>query len=139
MKKEQKLCQPSVHLLGLHNTGRFSCIAKATWLQVYLKEDECVVHALQMLLDEAEVMEGMVLTLTSFVCAAYTPNGINIKTIPALLCHLFCNHMADSDKLPPTLLESSCQTRVWSQAAIALQEPQLLHDNMPLILCKTGT
>ncbi|KAK5929154.1 hypothetical protein CgunFtcFv8_010410 [Champsocephalus gunnari] len=85
-----------------------------------------------MLLDEAEVAEGMLSTLASFVCAAYSPKGINIKTIPELRWHLFCKHRAESDKLPPTLgalkqhiLRVHVQTRVWAQAAIALQDPQL--------------
>ncbi|KAK5930774.1 hypothetical protein CgunFtcFv8_026987 [Champsocephalus gunnari] len=105
---------------------------KATWLQIYLKADEDIINALQMLLDEAEVAEGMLSTLASFVCAAYSPKGINIKTIPELRWHLFCKHRAESDKLPPTLgalkqhiLRVHVQTRVWAQAAIALQDPQL--------------
>ncbi|KAI4810949.1 hypothetical protein KUCAC02_013876 [Chaenocephalus aceratus] len=74
----------------------------------------------------------MLSTLASFVCAAYSPKGINIKTIPELRWHLFCKHRAESDKLPPTLgvlkqhiLRVHVQTRVWAQAAIALQDPQL--------------
>ncbi|KAI9514009.1 hypothetical protein NQZ68_036963 [Dissostichus eleginoides] len=85
-----------------------------------------------MLLDEAEVVEGMLSTLASFVCAAYSPKGINIKTIPKLRWHLFCKHRAESDKLPQTfgalkqhILRVHVQTRVWAQAAIALQDPQL--------------
>ncbi|KAI4810921.1 hypothetical protein KUCAC02_013848, partial [Chaenocephalus aceratus] len=63
---------------------------------------------------------------------AYSPKGINIKTIPELRWHLFCKHRAEGDKLPPTLgvlkqhiLRVHVQTRVWAQAAIALQDPQL--------------
>ena len=48
-----------------------------------------------------------------------------------VLC--FCKHMAESDKLPPTLgaltqhvLRVHIQARVWGQASIALQDPQLL-------------
>ena len=44
---------------GADNTGMFSRIGKATWLQVYLKTDEEVINALQMLFDEAEVTEGI--------------------------------------------------------------------------------
>jgi len=68
----------------------------------------------------------------SFVCAAYSPKGSYIKTISELRWHLFCKHMAESDKLPPTLgaltqhvLRVHIQARVWGQASIALQDPQL--------------
>ena len=85
-----------------------------------------------MLFDEAEVTEGMLSTLGSFVCAAYSPKGINIKKIPEQRWHLFCKHRAESDKLPPTpgalkqhILRVHVQTRSWAQAAIAQQDPQL--------------
>ena len=59
---------PAFHAFtGADNAGRFSRIGKATWLQVYLKTNEEVINALQMLLDEAEVTEGMLSTLESFV------------------------------------------------------------------------
>lgn len=131
--KERAKALPAFHAFtGADNTGRFSRIGKATWLQVFLKADEYTVKALQMLLDEADVTEGMVSTLEYFTCAAYSPKGINIKAIPQLRWHLFCKHRAESDKLPPTLgalkqhiLRVHVQTRVWAQAAIALQDPQL--------------
>ena len=83
--KERAKALPAFHAFtGADNTGRFSRIGKATWLQDYLKADKDVIKALQMLLDEAEVTEGMLSTLASFVCAAYSPKGINIKTVPQL-------------------------------------------------------
>ena len=39
---------------------------------------------------------------TDLLSAAYSPNGIQIASIPELRWHLFCNHMAENDKLPPT-------------------------------------
>ncbi|KAE8288342.1 hypothetical protein D5F01_LYC12210 [Larimichthys crocea] len=132
--KERAKALPAFHAFtGADNAGRFSRIGKATWLlQVFLNADEHIVKALQMLLDEAHVTEGMVSTLEHFTCAAYSPKGINIKAIPQLRWHLFCKHRAESDKLPPTLgalkqhiLRVHVQTRVWAQAAIALQDPQL--------------
>ena len=85
-----------------------------------------------MLSTEAEVTETMLATLTSFVCAAYSPNGIYIKTISELRWHLFCKHMAVNYKLPSTLaaqrqhvLRVHIQARVLGQASIALQDPQL--------------
>ena len=85
-----------------------------------------------MLSTEAEVTQTMLDNLDSFVCAAFSPKGININTISELRWYLFCKHMAESDKLPPTLgalrqhvLRVHIQARVWGQASIALQELQL--------------
>ena len=130
---ERAKALPAFHAFtGADNTGRFSRIGKATWLQAYLKADEAVINALQMLQDDVEVTEGMLSTLATFVCAAYAPKGIKIKTIPDMRWHLFCKHMAESDKLPPTIgalkqliLRVHIQTRVWGQAAIPQQDPQL--------------
>ena len=112
------------------NTGRFSRVGKSTWLQVYLRTDEDVINALQML--EEEVTDGLLSTLAGFVCAAYAPTGITIKTIPELRWHLFTKHMVESDKLPPAIgalkqhiLRVHIQARVWEQAAIAHQDAQL--------------
>ena len=124
---------PAFHAFtSADNTGRFSGIGKATWLQVYMKAERDVISSLQMLSTEAEVTEAMLATLASFVCAAYSPKGIYIKTISELRWHLFCKHMAECDKLPPTLgalrqhvLRVYIQARVWGQASIALQDPQL--------------
>ena len=81
---------------------------------------------------EAEVTDGLLSTLAGFVCAAYAPKGITIKMIPELRWHLFTKHMAESDKLPPTIgalkqhiLRVHIQARVWGQAAIAHQDAQL--------------
>jgi len=88
---------PAFHAFtGVDNTGRFSRVGKATWLQSYLRTDEDVINALQML-EEAEVTDGLLSTLAGFVCAAYAPKGITIKTIPELRWHLFTKHMAESD------------------------------------------
>jgi len=130
---ERAKALPAFHAFtGADNTGRFSRIGKATWLQPYMKADRDVIASLQMLSTEAEVTETMLANLASFVCAAYSPKGIYIKTISELRWHLFCKHMAESDKLPPTLgalrqhvLRVHIQARVWGQASIALQEPQL--------------
>lgn len=130
---ERAKALPAFHAFtGADNTGRFSHIGKGTWLQFYMKASRDVISSLQMLSTEAEVTETMLITLASFVCAAYSPKGIYIKTISELRWHLFCKHMAESDKLPPTLgalkqhvLRVHIQARVWGQASIALQDPQL--------------
>ena len=74
------------------------------WRALSLKADEDVINALQMLLEEADMTEGMLSTLATFVCTAYTPKGISIKTIPDLRWYLFCTHMAEGHKLPPTIV-----------------------------------
>ena len=94
--------------------------------------DEGVINALQMLEEEEEVTDGLLSTLAGFVCAAYAPTGITIKMIPELRWHLFTKHMAEIDKLPPTIgalkqhiLRVHIQARMWGQAAIAHQDAQL--------------
>ena len=78
------------------NTGGFSRVGKATSLQAYLRTDEDVINALQML-EEAEVTDRLLSTLAGFVCAAYAPKGITtIKTIPELRWHLFTKHMVET-------------------------------------------
>ena len=130
---ERAKALPAFHAFtGADNIGRFYRIGKATWLQVYMKADRDVISSLHMLSTETEVTETMLTTLASFVCAAYSPKGIYIKTIPELRWHLFCKQMAESDKLPPTVgalrqhvIRVHIQARVWGQSTIALQDPQL--------------
>lgn len=130
---EKAKALPAFHAFtGADNTGRFSHIGKTKWLQAFMKADREIISSLQLLSAETEVTETMLATLARFVCAVYCPNGIYIKTIPELRWHLFCKHMAESDKLPPALgalrqhvLRVHIQARVWAQASIALQEPQL--------------
>ena len=75
-----------------------------------------------------ETSEQQLAVLASFVCAAYCPKGIEISGIPELRWYLFCKHMADSNRLPPTsgalkqhILRAHIQARVWGQASIAQQ------------------
>ena len=84
------------------NTRRFPRIGKATWLQVYFKADIEVVKALQMLPDATAITDDLLSMLATFVFATYALKGIQIASIPELRWHLFCKHMAESDKLPPT-------------------------------------
>jgi len=119
---------------GADNTGRFSRIGRATWLQVYTLHEgreRCNQFSTDTF-NRGTSVRNYVTTLASFVCAAYSPKRIYIKTISELRWHLFCKHMAESDKLPPTLgtlrqhvLKGHIQARVWAQASIALQDPQL--------------
>ena len=82
-----------------------------------------------MLSENTEVTEDLISTFASFVCAAYCPKGLHFESIPELRWYLFCKHMAESEKLPPTIgalkqhiLRMHIQARVWGQARIAQQE-----------------
>ena len=107
--------------MGLTTLDR---VGKATWLQAYLQTNEDVIKALQML-KEAEVTEDLLSTPAGFVCAAYAPKGIPVKTIPELRWHLFYKHMAEyltMVALKQYILRNPIQVRVWRQAAIAHQD-----------------
>lgn len=65
-----------------------------------------------MLLDEADVTEGMLSALESFICAAYSPKGINIKAISQLRWHLFCKHR-----------KWHAPSNTWSSEAAHLESP----------------
>ena len=114
--------------LGLTLPGAFQRkFGKATWLQAYLRTDEDVINALQML-EEAEVTGGLLSMLAGFVCAAYAPKGVTIKTIPELRWHLLTKLMAESNPtigaLKQHILRTHIQAQVWGQAAIAHQNAQ---------------
>lgn len=120
---------PALHAFsGADNIGRFARVGKTTWFKLFLEADEHVVQALTMLASNSEVSEDQLSTLASFVCTAYCPKGIQIRSVPELRWHLFCKQMAESDRLPPTygalkqhILRVHVQARVWGQASIAHQ------------------
>lgn len=68
-----------------------------------LLADDDIIEALRMLGNDIEVTEKWQKSLARFMCAAYSPKGINIRSIPELRWHMFCKYMADSNKLPPTV------------------------------------
>ncbi|KAJ4946949.1 hypothetical protein JOQ06_008992, partial [Pogonophryne albipinna] len=131
---------------GADNTGRFSRIGKATWLQIYLKTDGDIINALQMLLDEAEVAEGMLSTLASFVCAAYSPkefisaeHRLLVKSLFAIVAredktcqcrpgmsirdeHLKVEGHERSHRDSCSALTSLCSVAVWWQEEGAVKE-----------------
>lgn len=95
----------------------------------YLKADDQVLEGFQKLSEGNEVTEDLLLTFAKFVCQAYCPKAVQIDSIPELRWYLFCKHMAESDKLPPTIgtlkqhvLRARIQARVWAQADIPMQE-----------------
>ena len=82
---ERAKALPAFHAFtGSDNTGRYSRIGKAIWLQVYMKADKDVISSLQMLSTEEEVTETMLTILAIFVCTTYSSKGLYIKTISEL-------------------------------------------------------
>ena len=122
-------------LLGLHafsgtdNTGRFAGIGKKTWMKLFIHSNDAIVEALTSLCVEEDISENIVLVLAKFVCEAYQPKGVHIESIPELRWHMFCKHMAESDKLPPTLgalrkhiARAHLQAYVWGHATVHHQK-----------------
>jgi len=102
--------------------GDFLDLAKQSFQQ-YMKVDREVISALIKLTEEGDVTQDVKDALAKFVCLMYCPKGIHISCIPDLRWHLFCKHLAENTKLPPTAgsLEQHIervhvQARVWSQA-----------------------
>ncbi len=120
---------PAFHAFsGADITGKFANIGKTTWFEIFLKTTTDVINALTLLSTASEVTDGIQSAIAKFVCAAYCPKGIQIFKIPELRWYLFCKHMAESVKLPPTIgalkqhiLRVHLQASVWGQASIAQQ------------------
>ena len=98
-------------------------------MKIFMKSGSDTIGALEQLLTVNETSEQQLTMLASCVCAAYCPKGIEISGIPELRWYLFCKHMAESNRLPPTsgalkqhILRAHIQARVWGQASIAQQE-----------------
>ena len=91
---------PAFHAFtGADNTGRFSHIGKATWLELYIKPNS-VIRSLRMLSAEKELTETMFATLASFISAAYSSKGIYVKTMLSLQNRLFfCQMFLQNKKL----------------------------------------
>uniref|UniRef100_UPI00358FF25F neurexin-1-like n=1 Tax=Myxine glutinosa TaxID=7769 RepID=UPI00358FF25F len=101
---EKAKALPAFHTFtGADNTGRFSRIGKTTWFEAFVRADSDVIQAMRMLGDAADVTADQMSNLARFVCAVYVPKGICINSIPELRWYLFCKHMTESHKLPPTL------------------------------------
>lgn len=120
---------PILHAFtGADNVGRFSGIGKTKWFQQYMKVDMDIISAMTELTKEGELTQEVKDALANFVCLMYCPKGIHITSIPDLRWHLFCKHLAESSKLPPTpgALEEHIervrvQSMVWSQATVMVQ------------------
>ncbi|KAJ4942895.1 hypothetical protein JOQ06_005407, partial [Pogonophryne albipinna] len=110
--KERAKALPAFHAFtGADNTGKFSHIGKATWLQIYLKADEDIINALQMLLDEAEVAEGMLAESDKLppTLGALKQHILRVQAAIALqdpqLDPLHNGYFRDSDGMKPTTTE----------------------------------
>ncbi len=126
---EKAKALPAFHAFsGTDITGKFANIGKTTWFKIFLKTTTDVINALTLLSTASEVTDGIQSAIAKFVCAAYCPKGIPIFNIPELRWYIFCKHMAESVKLPPTIgalkqhiLRVHLQASVWGQACIAQQ------------------
>ena len=114
---------------GAENVGRFSGVGKPKWFQHHIKAERNIVKALMKLPEDDDLTQEVKDILASSVCLAYCPKGIQIASIPDLRWHLFCKHLAESNKLPPTTgaLEEHIervrvQSRVWCQATVMWQQ-----------------
>ena len=65
--------------------------------------DRDIIPALMKLTEEGDLTQEAKDALASFVCLLYCPKGIHITNVPDLRWHLFCIHLAESSKLPPTV------------------------------------
>ena len=94
---------PALHALSRADTvGKFNQLGKATWMKMFMKSGSDTIGALEKLLTVNETSEQQLTMLASFVCDAYCLKGIDIHSIPELRWYLFCKHMAESNRLPPT-------------------------------------
>ena len=72
---------PAFHAFtGADSTGRFARIGKTRWFKLFMEADDGIVGALSMLGCDNDVTEkSLQLTLSSFVCAAYSPKGTYLE------------------------------------------------------------
>ncbi len=80
---------PAYHAFtGADNNERFSRIGKLTWFQKYLSASNTVVAAFTSLCNDDMLQEKDFTELSSVVCTAYCPCGIDIQDIPELKWYL---------------------------------------------------
>ena len=70
-----------------------------------MKVHRDIISALMKLTNESDLTQEGKDALASFVCLLYCPKGIHITNIPDRRWHLFCKHLAESSKLPPTVAD----------------------------------
>ena len=123
---------PGLHAFtGTDNTGRFARISKSTWFKLFMEAEDEMIEALHTLCYDRDthVNEDLHLNLAKFVCAAYQSKGLQFSSIPELRWYLFCKHMTESERLPPTpgalrqhILRARVQATIWGQATVPQQE-----------------
>ena len=112
-------------LVGFHAfsdadvTGRFARIGKQTWFKHFMEAGAEVHEAFSKICRDDHLSEDSEKILERFVCAVYSPKGINIPCLLELHWHLFCKYIAESEKLPSTvaalrqhILRAHVQSRV---------------------------
>ena len=83
--------------------GKFNQLGRATWLKIVMKSGSDTIGDLEQLLIVNKTSAQQPARLASFVCDAYCPKCIEINSIPEeLRWYLFCKHVAESNRLPPT-------------------------------------
>ena len=94
----------------------------------FLEATDEIFQAFHELCEDDEISDKTINAPESFVCSAYCPRGVEIGNIPELRWYLFCKHMAESDRLPPTLgslkqhmLRVDLQAQIWGQQKAATQ------------------
>ena len=90
--------------------------------------DRDIISALMKLTEKGDLTQQVKDALANLVCLLYCPRGIHITSIPDLRWDLFCKHLTEISKLPPTVaaLEEHIervrvQIRVWCQATMMSQ------------------
>ena len=68
-----------------------------------MKVDKDIISALMKLTEEGNRAQEVKDALANFVCLMHCPKGIHITSIPDLRWHLFCKHLAEISKFPPTV------------------------------------
>ena len=94
---------PALHSFsGPDAVGKCNQLGRTTWLKIVMKSGSDTFGALEHLLIVNKTSAQQLARLASFVCDAYCPKCIEINSIPELRWYLFCKHMAESNRLPPT-------------------------------------
>ena len=124
----------SAALIGFHaftgcdNVGKFAGKGKGLWFGKFLAADEDTLQAFVDLGNVGDLDNQTKSQLAAFVCQDYCPSGVNISDLGDLRWHLFCKHMAESERLPPTsaaldqhILRAHHQASIWSQSDKRMQ------------------
>ena len=121
-----------------NNTGRLSCIGKATRLQVYMKTERNVISSLHMLSTEAEVTKTMLATLCcASLCSLFSQRHLHqdhIRTAMASLLQAY-------DKVANYLLPLELWDTSWESISKreCADRPAMICRILSGILCRMAT